>query len=238
MSPLQQSHLPFDFSQQSCDPLQHIGCFGLVKPSGPMVISTDPALVKKLNHNASERNRRRRINGLYSGLRSLLPSSNQTDKLSIATTVTRVLQYIPELQQEIQKLAKEKEELLLQMDFNHEGEDQSSPRGGIIGGWPRANGCSLEGVADGSVYAGQLSEREMAVQICTPRQNTGSPLSEILLNLEMDGFSLINVSTLQSLGDGDSRVFYNLHVQAEKRSNSLDCDGLRKKIWSLCLNNT
>jgi len=34
--------------------------------------------VKKLNHNASERDRRKNINGLYSSLRSLLPPSDHT----------------------------------------------------------------------------------------------------------------------------------------------------------------
>lgn len=35
-------------------------------------------MVKKLNHNASERDRRKKINSLYSTLRSLLPSADQT----------------------------------------------------------------------------------------------------------------------------------------------------------------
>lgn len=34
-------------------------------------------LEKKLNHNASERDRRRKLNGLYSSLRDLLPPSDQ-----------------------------------------------------------------------------------------------------------------------------------------------------------------
>lgn len=34
--------------------------------------------VKKLNHNASERDRRKKINSLYSSLRSLLPPSDHT----------------------------------------------------------------------------------------------------------------------------------------------------------------
>lgn len=37
--------------------------------------------VKKLNHNASERDRRKRINDLYSSLRSLLPQSDQTVRI-------------------------------------------------------------------------------------------------------------------------------------------------------------
>jgi hypothetical protein len=38
--------------------------------------SGDPNMVKKLNHNASERDRRKKINSLYSSLRSLLPASD------------------------------------------------------------------------------------------------------------------------------------------------------------------
>ena len=38
--------------------------------------SGDPSMAKKLNHNASERDRRKKINSLYSSLRSLLPASD------------------------------------------------------------------------------------------------------------------------------------------------------------------
>lgn len=37
----------------------------------------DHKTVKKLNHNASERDRRKKINGMYSSLRSLLPHQDQ-----------------------------------------------------------------------------------------------------------------------------------------------------------------
>lgn len=39
---------------------------------------TTTTTAKKLNHNANERNRRKRINDLYSSLRSLLPATDQT----------------------------------------------------------------------------------------------------------------------------------------------------------------
>jgi len=39
--------------------------------------SSDLSMVKKLVHNASERDRRKKINNLYSSLRSLLPVSDQ-----------------------------------------------------------------------------------------------------------------------------------------------------------------
>ncbi|WMV52727.1 hypothetical protein MTR67_046112 [Solanum verrucosum] len=43
--------------------------------------------VKKLNHNASERDRRKNINGLYSSLRSLLPPSDHTVEGSMVADV-------------------------------------------------------------------------------------------------------------------------------------------------------
>ncbi|KAD3336263.1 hypothetical protein R6Q59_028511 [Mikania micrantha] len=67
---------------------------------------------KKLNHNASERDRRKRVNDLYAFLRSLLPiSSDEKKKLSIPRTVSRVLKYIPELQNEVHMLRRKKEKL-------------------------------------------------------------------------------------------------------------------------------
>jgi hypothetical protein len=39
--------------------------------------SVDPIMVKKLSHNANERDRRKKIKSLYSSLRSLLPAADQ-----------------------------------------------------------------------------------------------------------------------------------------------------------------
>lgn len=41
-------------------------------------ISSDPTMIKKLYHNANERDRRKKINKLYLTLRSLLPAADQT----------------------------------------------------------------------------------------------------------------------------------------------------------------
>ena len=41
-------------------------------------VNSDLSMVKKLNHNASERDRRKKINRLYASLRALLPASDQT----------------------------------------------------------------------------------------------------------------------------------------------------------------
>lgn len=50
--------------------------------------SGDPSMVKKLNHNASERDRRKKINILYSTLRSLLPGEDHT-------VLTNIFFFIP-----------------------------------------------------------------------------------------------------------------------------------------------
>ncbi|KAK4404775.1 Transcription factor ORG2 [Sesamum angolense] len=70
-------------------------------------------MAKKLNHNASERDRRKRMNSLYSSLRLLLPPEDQTRKLSIPATVSRVVKYIPELQREVERLTEKKEKLMM-----------------------------------------------------------------------------------------------------------------------------
>jgi len=44
----------------------------------PAVMNGEAMMVKKLNHNACERDRWKKINSLYSALRSLLPSADQT----------------------------------------------------------------------------------------------------------------------------------------------------------------
>ncbi|RZB47760.1 Transcription factor ORG2 [Glycine soja] len=82
----------------------------------------DPAMVKKLSHNDSERDRRKKVNNLVSSLRLLLPVEDQTKKMSIPATVSRVLKYIPELQHQVQALNKKKEELLCRISKNLKGD--------------------------------------------------------------------------------------------------------------------
>ncbi|XP_057998277.1 transcription factor ORG2-like [Hevea brasiliensis] len=176
----------------------------------------DPNTVKKLNHNASESDRRKKMNSPYSSLRFLLPAADQTKKLSIPATVSRVLKFIPELQQEVKKLVQMKEELLSKI--SKQGQHQQvKQRKGI------STRSSLSAVS-----ATHLSDTEVLIQISTFSIRT-TPLSEILLHLLEDGYVLINSSSFQSFG---GRVFYNLHLQVD-RSYKLDCETLREKLVSL-----
>ena len=52
----------------------------------------DIKYVKKLNHNASERDRRKKINSLYSSLRSLLPATDQRVRFSFYLNMNKYLQ--------------------------------------------------------------------------------------------------------------------------------------------------
>ncbi|KAJ9695396.1 hypothetical protein PVL29_010726 [Vitis rotundifolia] len=180
-------------------------------------VSGNPTMVKKLNHNASERDRRKKINSLYSSLRSLLPAADQAKKLSIPSTVSRVLKYIPELQQQVERLIQKKEELLSKI----------SRQGDIIHLEKQRKGTLASSLS--AVSASRLSDREIVVQISTFKVHE-SPLSEVLLNLEEDGLLVINASSFESFG---GRVFYNLHLQVEG-THRMECEVLSEKLLSLC----
>ncbi|XP_050229732.1 transcription factor ORG3-like [Mercurialis annua] len=171
---------------------------------------------KKLNHNASERNRRKKMNALYYSLRSLIPaSSNQMKKLSIPATLSRVLTYIPELRKQLAILVRKKEELLFEL--SKQDPVIMSPQ------INRRKGTNLSVVS-----ANQLDNEEIFIQIST-HKNVIHSLSEILLVLKEEGLLLINSSSFVSL---DGKVFYNLHFQVE-RTYKLDSDALSKKLESL-----
>ncbi|EEF30834.1 transcription factor ORG2 [Ricinus communis] len=176
-------------------------------------------MVKKLNHNASERDRRKKMNTLYSSLRSLFPAADEMKKLSIPATISRVLKYIPELQEQLERLVQRKEEILLRISKqNHIVNPQINQRKGT-------SHSSLSVVS-----ANQISDKEAIIQIST-YSNTihTSPLSEILLLLEEEGLLLINSSSAESFG---GRVFNNLHVQVDD-TYTLECDALSEKLASL-----
>ncbi|KAJ9181003.1 hypothetical protein P3X46_009180 [Hevea brasiliensis] len=177
--------------------------------------SGDPNMVKKLNHNASERHRRKKMNCLYSSLRLLLPAANETKKLSRAATVSWVLKYIPELQQQVERLVQRKEELFSKLSKQDQTQ-QMKPKKGISSSFLSA------------VSATQISDSEVVIQISTYGVRT-SPLSEILLYLEEEGLSLINSSSFESFG---GRVFFNLHLQA-KGGYKLEQEVLSEKLVSL-----
>ncbi|CAM0885077.1 unnamed protein product [Alopecurus aequalis] len=150
---------------------------------------------RKISHNAYERDRRKQLNGLYSSLRSLLPDTDHTKKLSIPNTVTRALQYIPELQKEVDTLEKKKEKLT------------------------RAN-CKPSVVSMTVSTAQIVSEtcvdnRDIMVQVSLLSTMAGTlPMSKCIKVLENEGLRLVSSST----STFQNRVFYSLHLQRTQRT--------------------
>ncbi|KAK2980425.1 hypothetical protein RJ640_007309 [Escallonia rubra] len=165
--------------------------------SRPQVGPFDATNVKKINHNASERDRRKRVNILYSSLFSLLPAADQTKKLSIPATVSRVVKYIPDLQKEVERLVQKKEELSSRIPWQEDLAHAKKRRKGTVRS------------SSSTVSATPLGDREVVLQIFTAEANN-SQLCEALQILEEDGFCLLNASSFQSSGE---RVFYSLHLQ-------------------------
>jgi hypothetical protein len=154
-------------------------------------------LEKKLNHNASERDRRRKLNALYSSLRALLPLSDQKRKLSIPMTVARVVKYIPEQKQELQRLSRRKEELLKRISRKTHQEQLRN----------KAMMDSIDSSSSQRIAANWLTDTEIAVQIATSKWTS---VSDMLLRLEENGLNVISVSSSVS---STARIFYTLHLQ-------------------------
>ncbi|XP_074352718.1 transcription factor ORG2-like [Apium graveolens] len=190
---------------------------GLGSDSSPFEPNAaEPNAVKKINHNANERDRRKKMNSLYSSLRTLLPPSDQAKKLSIPNTVSRVLKYIPELQNEVQRLIRKKEELTSKISKRGELIQFESQRSTM-------QSCSS------TVSASLLGDRDVTIQICTNDANM-SLLSEAIEILEKEGFQFVNAS-FNSFGE---RLFYNMHFQVHRPDQVMEIEMLRRKLSTLC----
>ncbi|GAV59942.1 hypothetical protein CFOL_v3_03473, partial [Cephalotus follicularis] len=117
-------------------------------------------------------------------------------KLSIPSTVSHVLKYIPELQKKVEGLIQKKEVLLSRICKPGDFVDEKMQSKSNIG-------SSLS-----TFSASRLNESEVVIQLCTLKAL--NPLFNIMLILEKDGLRLINLSSFESYG---GRVFYILHLK-------------------------
>ncbi|XP_075508038.1 transcription factor ORG2-like [Primulina tabacum] len=161
---------------------------------------TDNA-AKKLNHNASERDRRKKINTMYATLRSLLPDEDQPKKLSIPATISRVLKYIPEVQKQVQKLSQKKEQLLSKISRQQDSFFDFSTNEPTKAVHTRS---SLSAIS-----AKRSDNGDILCQFSTPKGEKGS-FSIALLKLEEEGFLVLNGSCFESY---DGRIFNNMLLQ-------------------------
>ncbi|RID65092.1 hypothetical protein BRARA_D00312 [Brassica rapa] len=120
-------------------------------------------VTKKLNHNASERDRHKKIKSLFSSLRSCLPASDPK-KLSIPQT----------LQEEVKKLIKKKE-LLVRVSGQRAIEHYVEPQ-------PKTDVARYVS----TISATKLGDNEVMVQISSSKIHNFS-ISNVLSGLEEDG---------------------------------------------------
>ncbi|CAG7873701.1 hypothetical protein BRARA_E00212 [Brassica rapa] len=158
-------------------------------------------VMKKLNHNASERDRRKKINTMFSSLRSCLPASDQSKKLSVSATVSHALNYIPELQEQVKQLIKKKDDLSFQISGQKDlvYADQN--------GNPEKGGTRYAS----TVSSTRLGETEVMVQISS-LQTVKCSFGNLLSGTEEDGLVLMDASSSRSQGE---RLFYTLHFQMD-----------------------
>ncbi|KAL4587424.1 hypothetical protein LXL04_000295 [Taraxacum kok-saghyz] len=218
----------YDDIQHDFTPENIISVVGLVNGD-----SADPSLaVKKINHNASERDRRKRVNDLYGFLRSLLPISNQQKKkVSIPGIVSRAVKYIPELQNEIETLIRKKEKVSSDVSSKANLRQELVTLKNICG-----RDATIETRQSVVSCVRILGVKEAVIQLISSNDETrkiqeNGLLSDVLEYLEQDenGYVLMNATSFRCSGEGMSLSTLHLQVQGE---NSIDAERLKKKLCS------
>ncbi|PIA48121.1 hypothetical protein AQUCO_01400599v1 [Aquilegia coerulea] len=179
--------------------------------------SSDPS-TKKLNHNASERDRRKKLNSLCSTLQSLLPNIDNTKKLSIPATICQVLKYIPQLQSQVERLKLRKETL---SSISNQSDSTHCTR--------QSNVLHPTGQSLPTVSARRIDDSQVVIHICTLKKNR-SVFSEVLKIVEGDNLHILNASVITS---SENSLFYTLHVQVNG-TQRVECEVLSERILSLC----
>ncbi|PWA69329.1 Achaete-scute transcription factor-related protein [Artemisia annua] len=172
-------------------------------------------VVKKYDHNAGERDRRKRVNNLYQCLGSLLPVTGDQKKkqVSIPGIVSRAVKYLPELQKEVEALKLKKENILPFSSpiINSRQEGLAIKNQSGEGAITKRNSWLVSSV-------NVLGDKEVVIQLTTltDRMSTNKEncfLSKVLENLENGeyGFVLLNATTMKCSGEG--MVLSTLHLQ-------------------------
>ncbi|GJW48988.1 transcription factor ORG2-like protein [Tanacetum coccineum] len=187
---------------------------------------------KKLNHNASERDRRKRVNDLYAYLCSLLPISadHKKKKVSIPGTVSRALEYIPELRKEVETLIRKKEKL---SSYSTSSTSTRQKNIGIKGQSSKDVTTNTNSWVVSSVSI--LGEKEVVIQLIfsmdhmNKNKEIGS-LSRVLTYLESEenGFVLLNSTAFKC--SGEHMLLNTLHLQVQC-DTKVDAEMLKEKLY-------
>ncbi|XP_074316007.1 transcription factor bHLH160-like [Silene latifolia] len=174
---------------------------------------------KKLNHNAKERVRRMKLNDTFLALRALLPESRRAKKRwSAPYVIDRALEYIPELQKQIEKRTLEKDNMLSVI-----GNKQAISTEHDQHLLPHNNSTTL------TVSINQVKDGQVIIQICEDKDKVGV-LTTLFDKLEAEGVMVLGASSLCASQD---RSCFHIHTQINKKPRESDyIENLHKKIIS------
>nr|KJB79028.1 hypothetical protein B456_013G038100 [Gossypium raimondii] len=155
--------------------------------------------MKKQEHNAKERIRRMKLHAAYLALGALLPSDSTGSKKrkSTALIIDRAVEYIPELEKEIEKLTLRKNDMLSTIK--------------------NKKSCAVLNhfqLRQPSVSVHEIKQGEFIVQICTQEYPDCSFLNLLHNVEEEEGICIISASTHQVSDHGHC---YHLHIQMHER---------------------
>ncbi|GMI83618.1 hypothetical protein HRI_002031100 [Hibiscus trionum] len=174
--------------------------------------------LKKEEHNAKERIRRMKTHAAYLDLGALLPTDSSISKKrnSSPLILDRAVEYIPELEKEIEKLTLRKNDMLSAVKHK-----QSAA----------ANHLQQLNRDPSSVSVHEIEQGEFIVQIFSRGHENGA-FSNLLQNVEDDeqGMSIMSASTLQVSDHGNC---YHLHIKMKKLLDGKNnAASLREKVIS------
>ncbi|KAK6253641.1 hypothetical protein QUC31_015361 [Theobroma cacao] len=171
--------------------------------------------VKKQEHNAKERIRRMKLHASYLALGALIPDSSRSKKRKSAPLIIdRAVEYIPELEEEIEKLTLRKNDML--STIKHKQPLNQNPH--------------LKPDQDPSVSVHEIRQGEVITQIYS-QIHPDDAFSNLLQKVEEEGTCIMSASTLQVSDDG---VCYHLHIQQGEASSggANHLASLREKVIS------
>ncbi|KAF4353663.1 hypothetical protein G4B88_020114 [Cannabis sativa] len=157
-------------------------------------------LIKKQEHNAKERIRRMKISETYMALGSLLPRLSHKDKRWTAPRIIdKALEYIPELENEIEELITLKKKTLSAVE--------NIPVVEVVN-QKNISSATLASPVNNSltVSVNEVKKDEVIIQICRPRnkQKDFPSLLEYIEDQEQGIFIILSASTLHIMNESST----------------------------------
>ncbi|KAK9685033.1 hypothetical protein RND81_10G250600 [Saponaria officinalis] len=177
-------------------------------------IGEGSSTTKKMDHNAKERVRRMKLNATFQALRTLLPDSRRPKKRwSGPYVIDRALEYIPQLQSQIEKLTLEKDNMVSVIekkqlplvttstdDAHHVLQNQ------------------LDNCATLTVSINEVKEGEVIIQICEHKDKAGV-LTTLFDKFEGEGIQVVGASSLCASQD---RTCFHVHIMMSEKPRESD----------------